>query len=62
MTSQEACPLCGSHHIGGLMQSFFVPLNADGDPEGDWNDWSSESELGEWRICYECNYEWESDR
>ena len=53
------CPKCGSSHIGGLMMAFWVPLRADGSPAGDWDDWSSESEVGESRMCYDCDHTWE---
>ena len=56
------CPVCGSKKIGGLMSSFFVPLNSDGEPDGDWNDWSAESDLSAQRVCYGCEHEWETDR
>lgn len=52
------CPKCGSGYIGGLMAAFYVSLGADGTPKDDWQHWSSESELGTERICYNCNHEW----
>lgn len=52
------CPKCGSKHIGGLMQGFFVALGENGSPVGDWNDWSSETELGTERLCYDCDHQW----
>lgn len=58
----EQCPECGSTAISGLMAAFYVPLNPDGSPAGDWNDWSGETELGVGRMCSKCEYEWESDR
>lgn len=51
------CPNCSSTNIAGLMESFWVPLNGDGEPDGDWNDWSSETELSEKRMCYDCGEE-----
>jgi hypothetical protein len=55
----KVCPYCGSSKLGGLMESFWVPLNGDGEPNGDWNDWSGETELGEKRMCYDCEKEFE---
>lgn len=55
------CPECGSTDLGGLMEAFWVPLNEDGEPKGDWNDWSGETEIGEKRICYGCGIEFEYD-
>ena len=57
--ASDHCPACGSETIGGMMSSFFVALRS-GEPIGDWNDWSSESELGPARIFYNCNHEWEA--
>lgn len=51
------CPECQSTHIGGLMESFWVPLREDGTPDGDWNDWSAETEVGGQRMCYACGHE-----
>lgn len=39
------------------MQSFFVPITEDGDMEGEWIDYQSETEIGEERICYDCDHE-----
>ena len=56
------CPKCGSANICGLMSSFFVALMEDGvTPSGEWNDWSSESEMTENRICCDCDYEFEME-
>lgn len=58
--SFPACPSCGSHNLGGLMSSFFVALESDGvTPRGEWNDWSSESEMTEYRVCYDCGCEFD---
>lgn len=54
-----ACPKCKSTHLGGLMESFWVPLKEDGEPDGDWEDWSAETEVGEKRMCYDCEHEFE---
>lgn len=51
------CPKCKSKKIGGLMEAFWVSLNPDGTPAGEWNDWSAETELGEHRLCYKCGHE-----
>ena len=53
------CPRCGSSQIGGLMQAFFVPLDTEGDMEGSWGDYSSETEIGIERICYDCEKEFQ---
>lgn len=55
------CPECGSAHVGGLMQAFWVPLQDDDSPDGDWNDWNGDSELGAQRMCYDCEHEWCGD-
>ena len=39
------------------MSAFWAPLLEDGTPDGSWEDWSSESELREERICYDCGRE-----
>lgn len=57
-SEREKCPKCGSTHIAGLMESFWVPLAADGSPDGQWIDWQSETEVGEKRLCYDCEHEW----
>jgi hypothetical protein len=54
------CPKCKSTHLGGLMESFWVPLNADGTPDGDWGDWSGETEVRDKRMCYDCEHEFEA--
>lgn len=41
------------------MEAFWVPLNDAGEPDGDWNDWSGETEIGEKRMCYDCGKEFE---
>lgn len=43
------------------MQAFFVPLTEDGDMTGDWGDYSSETEIGIERICYDCAREFKED-
>jgi len=42
------------------MESFWVPLNADGTPDGDWGDWSGETEVRDKRMCYDCEHEFEA--
>lgn len=59
--ARNVCPDCGSTKCAGLMAAFFVSLNSDGDPEGQWIDWQSNTELGPMRMCSECGQEWESD-
>lgn len=55
-----SCPMCGLSPVGGLMSAFWVPLMADGmTPDGDWNEWSSETELSNKRMCYYCDHEFE---
>ena len=61
MTVELACPKCGSKPVGGLMESFYVVLGADGSPVGQWTDWDSETELGSGRLCYDCGHEWDLD-
>ena len=54
------CPACGSVSVSGEMLSFMVPLDhKDGTPDGEWNDWESNTELGEKRYCSDCDEEWE---
>jgi hypothetical protein len=55
------CPLCGSTQLGGLMSSFFVAIDADGSPLGQWQDWESETELGAERCCYSCGWDSRDD-
>ena len=52
------CPGCGSAELGGQMAAFWVPLDKDGVPTGEWIDWERETELGPKRCCYECGFEW----
>lgn len=54
----STCPQCGGCNVSGLMASFWVPLGADGEPDGQWNDWSDYTELSERRMCRDCNEEW----
>jgi ribosomal protein L37AE/L43A len=56
--SEPKCPECGSTNVSGLMQSFWVCLGKDEYPLGEWNDWSTETELGEERMCRDCEHEW----
>jgi DNA-directed RNA polymerase subunit M/transcription elongation factor TFIIS len=59
-TSANVCPACDSTKVAGLMASFFVPLK-NGEPDGDWRDWQSDTELTPQRSCADCGHEWESD-
>lgn len=60
LLAANRCPNCGNTQVSGLMASFFVPLDQDGEPDGDWNDWNGESELTPTRTCHKCDHEWES--
>lgn len=55
--NNQPCPKCGSKHVGGLMQSFYVPL-VDGEMKGQFHDYCSETEVGDERVCYDCSHEW----
>jgi len=57
----EKCPKCGSSHIAGLMESFWVPLDEDGD-HPPWEQLSSETEVGAERMCYDCGWTSEPER
>lgn len=50
----ERCPGCGSDRVQGLVAAFWVPINTDPNAVR----WNSESEIGEDRICLECEAEW----
>lgn len=41
------------------MAAFWVSLDKNGEPEGQWRDWESNSEITEKRICSTCSHEWE---
>ena len=56
-----SCPKCYSNKLGGLMEAFWVPIDRDGVMLGQWSDYSSETEVGEKRICYDCGHEFEID-
>lgn len=56
MDEDTKCPKCGSSDLGGLMESFFVPLDPNSEPKGAWHEWSSETELGADRCCYQCGW------
>ena len=47
---------------GIAMAAFFVALTPAGEPDGQWSDWESNTELGPRRNCGECGHEWESDQ
>lgn len=51
------CPKCGSTHIGGLMQAFWVPLLSDGTMKGQFHEYETETELGPDRLCYDCDHQ-----
>ncbi len=57
----EKCPKCGCVKLLGLMGSFWVELNLDGEPVKPWQDFSSETEVTENRMCTECDHEWNPD-
>lgn len=52
----DKCPKCGSGNISGLMQAFWVPLT-DGEFVGEWKELQSETEIGEERLCRDCEHE-----
>ena len=42
------------------MEAFWVPMRPNGvDPDGEWNDWSGETEVGTRRLCYDCEEEFD---
>lgn len=52
------CPECGSNNISGLMASFWVKLDPDGETmAGNWNDYESATEIGPERMCSDCGEE-----
>lgn len=56
------CPRC--HRKGtvvGLMAAFWVPLNDDGTPEGQFSDYESDTELTGELMCSHCDYTWNDD-
>ncbi len=53
------CPSCGSTDLSGLMEAFWVPLGEDGEPDGEWVDWESSTEVGDKRLCGRCQTEFE---
>jgi hypothetical protein len=56
-----SCPKCKSEKLGGLMEAFWVPIDNEGEMLGQWSDYSSETEVGDKRICYDCGHEFEID-
>lgn len=54
------CPNCGeSENIAGMMIGFYVSLDNQGYPKGQWSDYESQSELSDMRSCGDCGHEWE---
>ena len=47
--------------LGGLMEAFWVPIDKEGEMLGQWSDYSSETEVSEKRLCYDCHHEFEID-
>jgi hypothetical protein len=43
------------------MESFWVPIDDEGQMLGQWCDYSSETEVGDKRLCYNCGHEFEID-
>jgi len=41
------------------MEAFWVPLGEDGEPDGEWVDWESSTEVGDKRLCGRCQTEFE---
>jgi hypothetical protein len=54
-----SCPKCGSNRVSGLVASFWVGLDVEGQIEGEMVDVRSETELTEKRSCRKCHHEWE---
>lgn len=54
------CPDCGKPEVSGLMASFWVPVR-DSAIDGDWSDYSSNTELTSERMCRNCNFRWNED-
>lgn len=50
------CPACGSANLAGVMSSFLVDLDRDGQPKGQWIDYESSCELSDSRECSDCNH------
>lgn len=55
------CPKCGSTEVSGLMEAFWVMLDQDDQPEGQWQDWEGCTEIGDKRMCTECEHEFEAE-
>lgn len=53
-----ACPKCGSKDVAGLIMSFWVSLDEEGQPKGQWQDWEGNTELSEKRECAKCFHNW----
>lgn len=49
----QRCPKCGSTELSGLVASFYVPVNQNGDLLHEVA-WESESEIGPERLCRKC--------
>lgn len=58
-SSDTRCPKCKKEgNIAGLMSSFWVQLDSDGHPSGQWRDWEDDTELDFARLCGCCGHEW----
>lgn len=55
---EEVCPKCGGETINGLVGSFWTELEKDGSIKGEWGEMQSNTEVGEWRLCGDCDHEW----
>lgn len=56
---QDRCPECGSKEVLGQINPFWVELDEDGDMAGKWSEYEGSTEIGEKRMCSNCDHEWE---
>lgn len=61
MSGYSTCPKCGCNRVLGEYASFLVPLDADGNQDGEWRDYESSTELTDKRMCPRCYHEWEAE-
>ena len=55
------CPVCASTSVNGLMASFWVPLERDGETVAcQWSECESSTELTNKRMCGQCGHEFGS--
>lgn len=52
------CPKCSSPNVAGEMGAFWVGLDSERHPQGQWNDYEGSTDLTGKLLCSDCEHEW----